>query len=114
MRWLRYRFYCEEKTDDDVEPPPLKDQVVGDVVRQLEAKAQFEGEEHAVNIRVAEIDGKVYVDLCDATWRVVEVSAAGWKGRTIHPSSSFALKAWRRYRFPLVVETRAFCGVYST
>lgn len=82
MRWLRYRFYCEEKTDDDVEPPPLKDQVVGDVVRQLEAKAQFEGEEHAVNIRVAEIDGKVYVDLCDAAWRAVEVSAGGW--RVVH------------------------------
>ncbi len=78
-RWLRYRFYCEEKTDENVEPPPLKDQVVGDVVRQLEAKAQFEGEEHAVNIRVAEINGKVYVDLCDASWQAVEVSRDGWK-----------------------------------
>ena len=53
MRWLRYRFYCEEKTDDDVEPPPLKDQVVGDVVRQLEAKAQFEGQEHLDRIGLA-------------------------------------------------------------
>jgi hypothetical protein len=89
-RWLRFRFYSEEKgkMPDDSEPEPLRDQVVTDVVRQLEAKAQFEGPEHAINTRVAERDGKVYVDLCDAVWRAVEISTEGW--RVVHdPSVKF-------------------------
>jgi hypothetical protein len=89
-RWLRFRFYSEEKAElpDDSEPEPLRDQVVMDVVRQLEAKAQFEGPEQAIYTRVAERGGKVYVDLCDAKWRTVEISAEGW--RVVHdPSVKF-------------------------
>ncbi len=80
-RWLRYRFYSEQQAElpDDSEPAPLRDQVVGDVVRQLEAKCQFEGAELCVYTRVAEHDGKVFVDLCNASWQAVEISEEGWQ-----------------------------------
>lgn len=44
----------------------------------LEAKANFEGPERPVYIRVGSANGKLYLDLCDKSWRTVEVTAAGW------------------------------------
>jgi hypothetical protein len=80
-RWLRYRFYIEEKTrlGGAHEPAPLKDSLISDVVKQLEAKAQFEGVSRPVYLRVAERGGKLYLDLCDKKWQVVEVSPEGWR-----------------------------------
>jgi hypothetical protein len=80
-RWLRHVFYAEESVDlpEDSEPEPLREQVVKDVIRQLESKAQFDGREHQVHIRVAEVDGKVYVDLVDDQWQAVEIDRNGWR-----------------------------------
>ena len=35
--------------------------------------------QHDVYLRVAELDGKIYIDLGDPNWRVVEVDASGWR-----------------------------------
>ena len=89
-RWLRYRFYSEEKLrlGGIKEPFPLKDSLIGDCIKQLEAKAQFEGVRRDVNLRVAETseagvdsegEGKLYLDLCDKKWRVAEVTGSGWR-----------------------------------
>ena len=48
-------------------------------IRTLEAKACHEGREQPVHIRVGSVGDRHYVDLCDAAWRVVEISAGGWK-----------------------------------
>jgi hypothetical protein len=45
----------------------------------FEAKALFDGEEFSVNLRVADHNGKLYLDLCDQVWRVVEISGDGWR-----------------------------------
>ncbi|MEE8530722.1 MAG: hypothetical protein V3S34_00730 [Hyphomicrobium sp.] len=45
----------------------------------LEGIALWEGVERKVHVRVAEHDGKVYLDLADEGWRVVEISPSGWK-----------------------------------
>jgi hypothetical protein len=45
----------------------------------LEAKAQFDAPERAVDIRVADLDGKFYLDLGDEMWRAVEIDATGWR-----------------------------------
>lgn len=50
-----------------------------DVLRTLLAEALYNGEEREVKLRVAETDSKVYVDLSDAEWRVVEINKEGWK-----------------------------------
>ncbi len=35
----------------------------------IEAKAQADGPERAVSLRVGRLEGKLYLDLCDSTWR---------------------------------------------
>ena len=45
----------------------------------VEARAQFASVERAVHVRVASLEGKLYLDLCDPVWRAVEIDAAGWR-----------------------------------
>ena len=45
----------------------------------VEARAQFASVERAVHVRVAGLEGKLYLDLCDPVWRAVEIDAAGWR-----------------------------------
>jgi hypothetical protein len=45
----------------------------------LISQARFDGEKHAVYIRVAEHEGKYYLDLGDDTWRAVKIDADGWE-----------------------------------
>jgi hypothetical protein len=48
------------------------------VLEIFEARALFDGPESQVHLRVAQQDGKLYLDLCDAVWRAVEIDADGW------------------------------------
>jgi hypothetical protein len=52
---------------------------VEEVLRTLSAKAQFESPERPVHRRVAEHAGDIYIDLCDAQWRAIEVTSHGWQ-----------------------------------
>jgi hypothetical protein len=45
----------------------------------LEAKARFKAPEREVFIRVGELDGRLYLDLCDTLWRAVETDEQGWR-----------------------------------
>ena len=45
----------------------------------IEAKAHFDAPERAVHIRVAGLDGRLYLDLGDESWRAVEIDATGWR-----------------------------------
>ncbi|HWB11539.1 MAG TPA: DUF3854 domain-containing protein [Pirellulales bacterium] len=45
----------------------------------VEAQAVHDGQEHQVFVRVADRDGNVYIDLCDADWRAVEITPRGWR-----------------------------------
>lgn len=49
------------------------------VLNALEAKANIEGPEKPVYIRVGGADGRLYFDLCDKSWRAVEITPIGWK-----------------------------------
>ena len=48
------------------------------LLKEFSGNALFEGSEVPVSLRVAEHDGKIYVDLCDPAWRLIEVSSTGW------------------------------------
>ena len=50
-----------------------------DALNTIEAKCQYDGEEREIFLRVAEYKGKIYVDLVDESWRVVEISESGWR-----------------------------------
>jgi hypothetical protein len=45
----------------------------------LEARAQFDAPERTVSIRVAEHDGRIYLDLADEQWRAVQIGTDGWR-----------------------------------
>lgn len=70
--WLARRYYEEAG-----KPPGA--QATQDALGVIEAKALFDGPETAVHVRVAEHDGRTYVDLGDPAWRAVEVDATGWR-----------------------------------
>jgi hypothetical protein len=71
-RWLKRQFYVEENR-----PPSA--QALQDAFGILDARAMHDGPEEEVFIRVAVSGDRIYVDLGDATWRAVEVDAAGWR-----------------------------------
>jgi hypothetical protein len=71
--WLTYRFFTEWRRAPG--PGPLKQ-----AIRTLGAHAKFgSGLRHDVYLRVAELDGKIYVDIGDPTWSVVEIDKSRWR-----------------------------------
>jgi len=70
--WLSVEFYRANG-----KPPN------GDAVEQsltlTEGRARFDAPEREVYVRVARLDGKIYLDLADDGWRAVEVDAKGWR-----------------------------------
>ena len=54
-------------------------QALEDGIRILEARAVNEGPQHEPFLRVGHYGGNLYIDLCDATWRAVEITPNnGW------------------------------------
>ena len=45
----------------------------------LEARAQFDGPERTVHVRVAEHEGRIHLDLSDQAWRAVDIGPDGWR-----------------------------------
>jgi hypothetical protein len=45
----------------------------------IEAKAQYKSPQRPIHQRVAGDAGKIFLDLCDSKWRVVEIDATGWR-----------------------------------
>ncbi len=89
--WLRHRYHVKRKelaehpaTKMFGNPLPgvVRAQLLNDAIGQLEAKAQFDGPEYPVHVRIAERDGVVYVDLGDKAWKAVEVTLKG--RRVVH------------------------------
>lgn len=71
-RWLARRFF--EETGGAPSSEALQS-----ALNVIEAKAHFDAPERQVHIRVGELDGRLYLDLGDETWRAVEIDAAGWR-----------------------------------
>ena len=72
-KWLRRIYFFE------LEAAPTKD-ALETAVETLDAEAQFSCDTmHPVELRVAYHDGKIYYDLCNDRWEVVEITATNWK-----------------------------------
>ena len=65
----------------------------------LEAHAQFDGRERAVHVRLAEQDGRIYLDLADECWRAVEIGPDGWCVIGSPPVPSAERRACCRFRY---------------
>jgi len=71
-RYLAMRFFDEEGK-------AMNSDALSAAVNLIEAKALFEGETHKVNVRVAECEGNIFLDLCNESWQVVEITPQGWQ-----------------------------------
>ena len=45
----------------------------------IEAKARFEAAERKIYVRVAGLEGRLYIDLADKDWQAIEVDREGWR-----------------------------------
>lgn len=57
-------------------------QAVQDALGVLAGKAIFDGPTIEVHVRLAAHEGRIYLDLGDETWQVVEITASGWAVRS--------------------------------
>ena len=71
-RWLAREFFTETSS------APNSD-AIQSALNVIEARAHFDGTERTVYIRVGAHNGRLYLDLADARWRAVEISASGWQ-----------------------------------
>ena len=71
-RWLARQFY-------KATGGAPSSQALQSALNLIEARAQFDGPKRQVDIRVGGLDGRLYLDLGDETWRAVEIDATGWR-----------------------------------
>jgi hypothetical protein len=71
-KWLRHSFF--EQTGKAPNSEAFQS-----ALAVIEAKAQFKGQQRDVCVRVGGFDGKLYLDLCDPEWRIIEIDTTGWR-----------------------------------
>jgi hypothetical protein len=71
-RWLARRYF--EATQGAPSSEALQS-----ALNVIEAKAHFDAPERAAHIRIGGLDGRLYLDLGDETWRAVEIDTTGWR-----------------------------------
>ena len=71
-RWLTRAFFTT--TGGAVNSEALQS-----VLSVVEATAHFQSEERDINVRVAGLGGRLYLDLADASWRAMEIDSDGWR-----------------------------------
>src|SRR3990167_7419223 len=70
--WLAHQFWKEKKKS-------VHDAALRDALAVMKSKAVFEGKCHKVYMRAGYLSGKIYINLADDQWQVVEVSEEGWR-----------------------------------
>ncbi len=85
-RWLRYEYYKETKSSPSAE-------AMQSALGTLDAKAVHDAPQRDVHVRIAELDGRLYLDLCDDGWRAVEITAEGWTVLSEPPPVRFRRQA---------------------
>lgn len=60
-------------------------QALQDALNVIEGRARYDGEEHEVHVRFAHVGEAIYVDLCDPSWQVVEITSSDWNILTDAP-----------------------------
>ena len=70
--WISQRFFQETKK-------ALNNETLKSSLANFEAKARFEGQEKSVFLRVGNFDNKIYIDLCNNEWEVIEIDCKGWR-----------------------------------
>jgi hypothetical protein len=92
-------------------------QALEDGIRILEARAVNEGPQYECFIRTGHLEGTIYLDLGDQTWRAVKAGGAGWDVIEKPPLKLLRAPATRALPMPeagsLIEELRRFINVRS-
>ena len=72
--WLGRRLYEETKGRKTASAQAITDALV-----TIEGAAMFDGAVREVYLRVADHNGRYYLDLADEHWRAVEIGPTGWR-----------------------------------
>jgi hypothetical protein len=78
VRSIRLRSWLRRKYYEATGAAPGAG-AISSALNLLEARAQFDAPRRAVYLRVAEHDGRIYLDLADDCWRAVEIGPDGWQ-----------------------------------
>lgn len=78
LRSQTFKRYLSKQFFDET-GKAMNSESVSAAINLIEAQALFDGEEHQVHVRIAECEGNVYLDLCNASWQVVEITPNGWQ-----------------------------------
>jgi hypothetical protein len=70
--WLRRAYFERHKSVPNTE-------ALEHALSLLEARALFEGKTVSVFTRIGEYSDRIYLDLADEEWRVIEIDANGWR-----------------------------------
>ena len=70
--WLGHRFYKQERK-------PAGGQAFADAIGLISARATFQGEKKEVYTRIASLDDRVFIDMGNDAWEVIEVTGAGYR-----------------------------------
>ncbi len=107
-RWLGRQFFVQHGKAPG-------SQALHDAINVLEGQAIFEGPEHHVFVRVAGDGDKLYLDLANETWQVVEIDANGWRILNASPVRFRRAKAMMPLPMPTaggnISELRRFVNV---
>jgi hypothetical protein len=98
-KWLLHQFYEREGSIPGREP-------LRAALDTFEARAQFEGEEREVFLRVGGHRGKIYLDLADEDWRAIEIDADGWRVITNPPVRFRRAPGMKALPAPVMAETK--------
>jgi hypothetical protein len=108
-QWLQRRYFL------DTQSAP-KSQALQEAIGIFESRARFEGPECPVFTRLAEKDGKIYLDLGNEAWEVVEIDRHGWCVRSDVPVKFRTARGMSQLAYPTrgaggVSELRRFVNV---
>jgi len=78
VRSRAFREYCSHRYYIEYGKAPGK-QAVEDAINTMSGGAKHAGEERPFPTRLAEHDGKIYLDLCDEAWRAIEIDGDGYR-----------------------------------
>jgi len=108
--WLSGRFY------EEIGAAP-GGQALEDGIRTLEARAVHDGPEYEPFNRVGRDRDKIFIDLCDARWRAVEIITDGWSVVEKPPVKFLRSSSMRPLPEPerggMIEELRGFLNVRS-
>ena len=79
QRWLARAFYEETRSAAGSE-------ALQSSLNVIESRAQYDSPEREAYVRVARLDDKVYIDLCDSAWCAIEIDSDGWRIVDVPPA----------------------------